>query len=75
MARAARVAVAAVVACVYAGGTVIFERVLRADPRLERLRDLVWLFVTAAGATARDGVLGSRHSRLLRSGREATPRG
>jgi two-component system sensor kinase FixL len=49
---AARVAVAAVVACVYAGCTVIFERVLRADPRLERLRDLVWLFVTAAGATA-----------------------
>ena len=49
---AARVAMAAVVACVYAGCTVIFERVLRADPRLERLRDLVWLFVTAAGATA-----------------------
>ena len=49
---AARVAVAAVVACVYTGCTVIFERVLRADPRLERLRDLVWLFVTAAGATA-----------------------
>ena len=48
----ARIAVAAAVAAVYAGCTVIFARLLRADPRLERLRDLVALFVTAAGATA-----------------------
>ncbi len=48
----ARIAVAAAVAAVYASCAVIFARLLRADPRLERLRDLVALFVTAAGATA-----------------------
>lgn len=49
---AARAAVAAAVAAVYGGGTVAFGRVLRGDPRLGRLRDLVALFVTAAAATA-----------------------
>jgi two-component system, LuxR family, sensor kinase FixL len=49
---APRVAVAAAVATVYGGGAVIFERVLRGDPHLERLRDLVSLFVTAAAASA-----------------------
>ncbi len=49
---AARTAVAADVAAVYAGCTVIFARMLRSDARLERLRDLVSLFFTAAGASA-----------------------
>lgn len=47
-----RIAVAAAVAVVYGTGALIFGRVLRGDPRLERLRDLVLLFVTAAGASA-----------------------
>ena len=49
---APRIAVAAAVALLYGGCAVIFSRVLRADPRLERLRDLVLLFVTAAVAAA-----------------------
>ncbi|HUL08679.1 MAG TPA: MASE1 domain-containing protein [Candidatus Acidoferrum sp.] len=47
-----RLAVAAAVTAVYGGGAVVFGRLLRGDPRLERLRDLVALFVTAAGASA-----------------------
>ena len=49
---AARIAVAAAVAAVYGGATVIFTRLLRGEPRLEHLRDLVSLFVMAAVATA-----------------------
>lgn len=49
---APRIAVAVAVACIYTGSAVVFARVLRADLRLERLRDLVALFFTAAAASA-----------------------
>jgi len=49
---APRIAVAAAVAAVYGTSAVIFGRALRGDPRLERLRDLALLFVTAAAASA-----------------------
>jgi two-component system, LuxR family, sensor kinase FixL len=44
--------VAATAAAVYAGSTLVLRGALHADPRLERLRDLLSLLVTAAAATA-----------------------
>jgi two-component system, LuxR family, sensor kinase FixL len=48
----ARVAVAGAAAAVYMAAVLFLQRVLRVDPRLERLRDLLSLLMTALAATA-----------------------
>jgi signal transduction histidine kinase len=48
----AQVAVAGSVTAIYMIALMLLQRVWRADPRLERLRDLLSLLITALGATA-----------------------
>ena len=48
----ARVAVAGSVTAIYMIAIMLLQRIWRADPRLERLRDLLSLLITALGATA-----------------------
>ena len=48
----ARMAVAGAIAAVYIAAVLFLQRFLRVDPRLERLRDLLSLLMTALAATA-----------------------